>query len=819
MHLVYLSIGVGYVLAYAAVGWLLRGHPLALSIFGNLGLLLPPIAVCVVILRRRSRWAGCQRLFWDTFAIGVGLWIIGHLGWAFEDLILKRQSWVQWHTVFSLCGGIGPLIALFARPHRGVRSESVGPLGLVLASYGLLAVFIYSYFVLIPGLIPDGTNQEVALFKLVQLNRALLFGAITAALIVARRTPWLRAYLWLSIGSGVGFLLRIVTSLAIVRGQYQSGTLYDLAWILPFLCYAAAALSAPDSPALSDRMEAPSRTLHIAISAVAVFLIPLLGYGALNVQPIGGAADSFRALLTGLTTVAGLGLLTLRLAAQGGELERAGARMRLLAAATEQTGDLILITRADGGIEHANDAFVRALGYSRRDLAELAFRDLVAHGFGALHEQITSAARDAGIWRGTILRRRRDGSTFPAACTVAVMRDSAGSITHYVGVERDTSDEVKLRDQLVHSERLSAIGELVAGVAHEINNPLQTIVGSVELMIEENQTPSMQHDLEVVRREAGRAGQIVRNLLSFVRRSTPDRAAVDLNDVIRAAVELRRFHLQQSNISVAMELHGGPLEALANREEIQQIILNLVLNAEQAMETSGRGSRLTFRSYTAGAYQAVEVADDGPGVGPDLRGRIFEPFFTTKDVGQGTGLGLSISHGIAAAHGGSLELRESTSGACFRLTLPTFVATAHPHAAPAASTDEAKAEVQGNGLRALIVDDEVPIRRLLARLLSRRGFEVCEASSGDAALAIVRERPVSVVLCDVRMPGMNGLDLYRELAAIDPDIARSFVFITGDKSSVNIGEAFRDVALLEKPFTAADLSVVLARIGIPAAVA
>jgi PAS domain S-box-containing protein len=817
-HLAYLSIGVGYVLAYAAVGWLLRGHPLALSIFGDLGLLVAPIVVGAVILRRRSRWSGCHRLFWDTFAIGVGLWIIGHIGWAFEDLVLQRQSWVRWHTIFSLCGGIAPLIALFARPHRGVRAEAVGTVGLVLASYGLLAVFIYSYFILIPGLAPGGTDQEVALFTLIQLNRALLFGAVGAVLIVARRTLWYRAYLWLTIGTGVGFFLRIITSLAIVRGNYQSGTLYDLAWILPFLCYAAAALAAPVSPAESDLVEAPGRPLHVTVSVVPVFLIPLIGYGALYVQPLGDAPDSFRALLTGLITVAGLGLLTLRLAAQGGELERAGARMRLLAAATEQTGDLILITRQNGAFEHANDAFVRALGYSRQELAQLTVRDLMAKGFGTLPAQITAAARERGIWRGTIVRRRRDGSTFPSACTVVGLKDPAGSITHFVGVERDTTEEVKLRDQLVHSERLSAIGELVAGVAHEINNPLQTIVGSVELMMEERTTPGMQRDLELVRREAGRAGQIVRNLLSFVRRSTPDRAVVDLNEIVRATAELRQFHLQQNNVTVSMDLHPGAIQVLVNREEIQQIILNLVLNAEQAMVISGKGSQITLRSYRAGGNHIVEVADDGPGVGPDLQGRIFEPFFTTKDVGEGTGLGLSISHGIAAAHGGSLQLCESTRGACFRLTLPA-VAEPHVGEGPDPLMDDAVAPRATSDLRALIVDDEVPIRRLLARLLSRRGFDVREAASGEAALALIRDEEVSVVLCDVRMPGMNGTDFYRELATLDPALARRFVFITGDKSSVDLDDACRDVPLLEKPFTSADLAVVLERIGISTAVA
>jgi PAS domain S-box-containing protein len=670
--LVYLSIGLGYVFAYAAIGWLLRDHALALSIFGDVGLLIPPVGVCAVIVHRRRAWRGCHRLFWDVVAIGMALWIIGHLGWAFEDLVLKRQSWLRWHTVFSLCGGIGPLIALFARPHRGVRAEAVGSVGVVLASYGLLAVFIYSYFVLIPGITPVGSNAQVNLLKLIQLNRALLFAGFTAAMIAARRTPWFAAYRWLAVATGVGFILRILTSLAIVRGAYQSGTIYDMAWLVPFLCYAVAAVAAPASPAESDAVEAPTAPLHVLVSAIPVFLIPLVGYSTLYLQPLGVADDSFRALLTSVMTVAGLGLLTLRLAAQGGELERAGARMRLLAAATEQTGDLILITRADGKFEHANDAFVRALGYSREELTWLAYGDLLERGFDGIGTHISSAIRERGIWRGSVVRKRRDGTTFPASCTVVGLRDSVGSITHYVDVERDTTEELKLRDQLVHSERLSAIGELVAGVAHEINNPLQTIVGSVELMMEERNSPSVQRDLETVRREAGRAGQIVRNLLSFVRRSTPDRRPIDLNDVVRGVAQLREFHLQQNNVALVVEMHQGPLPALANREEIQQIVLNLVLNSEHAIESTGKGTRILIRSFATSGHHVIEVSDDGPGISADIRGRIFEPFFTTKDVGQGTGLGLSISHGIAAAHGGALELCQTPGekGACFRLTLP-----------------------------------------------------------------------------------------------------------------------------------------------------
>jgi C4-dicarboxylate-specific signal transduction histidine kinase len=294
------------------------------------------------------------------------------------------------------------------------------------------------------------------------------------------------------------------------------------------------------------------------------------------------------------------------------------------------------------------------------------------------------------------------------------LRNAAGRITHFVGAERDITDELKLRDQLVHSERLSAIGELVAGVAHEINNPLQTIIGSIELILDDSPDFRSKTDLELVRREAGRAGQIVRSLLSFVRRSAPERVTVDLNDIIRATVELRAYHLQQNDLAVITDPDAPRAHVHVNREEIQQVILNLVLNAEQAILSSGRGRMIAVRCLSHGSHHIVEVLDDGPGVSAELRGRIFEPFFTTKDVGEGTGLGLSISHGIASAHGGSLELYPTETGACFRLTLPAHAEPLQPPRPPTGSRDSVR--------RALVVDDEEPIRTVLVRLLERLGF-------------------------------------------------------------------------------------------------
>jgi PAS domain S-box-containing protein len=667
----YLAIGFAYLIVYVAVGKALEGFPTALSIYGAVGLLLPAASLPVVVLRRRREWRGCQRLFWDTMAIGLVLWSIGHLGWAYAEIVLRRPSWLQWHTLFSLCGGAAPLIALLARPHLGVRAHVASRTALDIASCGLFAAFVYSYFIMIPSVVSEtARSAQMTLLVSAQVLRFVMLCALCATAWVSRTTPWRATFLTLAIGVGIGFFLRIDTSLAILSGSYRTGTIRDLAWIVPFLCYTAAALQAPTSAA-EESVASARGALPILASAVPVLLIPIIGYGWLQFASIGAAGDSFRTLLTSLLTVAGLAFLTLRLISQGDELQRSDAKAKLLAAATEQTADLILITRADGSFEHANEAFLRAMGYSRAEMSSLHFFDLLERGFDKLGYHIQSEVVARGSWRGTLLHRRRDGSTFPASCTVVALKDPADGITHFVGVERDITEELRLRDQLVHSERLSAVGELVAGVAHEINNPLQTIIGCVELMLDDQKDPQTRRDLDVVRKEAARAGQIVRNLLSFVRRSAPDRVAADLNEIVRATIDLREYHLQQRDIRLVVQYEAGPLPVLVNREEIQQVILNLLLNAEQAIAgAAGRGT-IIVRTESHERSQSVEVSDDGPGISPELRGKVFEPFFSTKDVGEGTGLGLSISHGIASAHGGALELCDTGTGACFKLTLPT----------------------------------------------------------------------------------------------------------------------------------------------------
>ncbi len=669
--MLYLILGIAYTAVYLGAGALLGEHVLARTVVANALLLLLGAAPCVVVLRRRREWEGTQRLFWDAFAAGMAMWCVGMVGFTVST-ITDHRTWVQWHTMFSLCGGIGPLVAILAWPHRGARKSASWAVGVDLVSYAMLMGFIYAYFIMVPSVVPAaGLSPQATLLKLVQGQRFLLLAGLLVSLWLARDTPWRGTFARLAVGAGAGFFLRLVTSGAITSGLYREGSFYDLAWIVPFTCYLWAAAEAPASSGDAEPVPARGGWQTAVFSIAPVFLIPVIGFWLLRVQPIGDPGDAVRLLLTVLAMVAGLGVLTLRLSVQSEELQRADARVRLLAAATEQTADLILITRSNGAFEHANDACVNALGYSRDELTSKMLPDLLERGFERMVDHVGTEVRQKGIWRGTLVHRRKDGSTFPASSTVVALKNRDGRVTHFVGVERDITDELKLRDQLVHSERLSAIGELVAGVAHEINNPLQTIVGCVELMIEERRGSGQSRDLELVRQEAGRAGQIVRNLLAFVRRSSPDRSSADLNQIVRATARLREHQLSLRNIMLTLELHPGVLPVLVNREEIQQIVLNLVMNAEHAIGDAG-GS-ITVRTDAREHAHTVHVQDDGPGISPELKGRVFEPFFTTKDVGEGTGLGLSIALGIATAHGGNLELcspENGGKGACFQLTLP-----------------------------------------------------------------------------------------------------------------------------------------------------
>lgn len=380
--------------------------------------------------------------------------------------------------------------------------------------------------------------------------------------------------------------------------------------------------------------------------------------------------DNFQDLSTAVAIVSVLPLLMARLAVERAELRQVDPRLRLMGAAVEEAKELILIVSSDGLIRHANRAFCEAVGYEIGDLLDQPPNALLAQESISKLDEIRQVAKGQA-WTGTLMHCRKDGSTFQAACAIVPLTNRMGDVTHFVQMERDITEELRLRGQLIHSERLSAVAQLVSGVAHELNNPLQSIRGFTELLIDAEERPELRRDLEQVRSEAVRAGKIVRNLLAFVRRSSTERAIASINDIVKTTIALRSYEFGSANIRLVESYGEGMPSVVVSPEEIQQVILNLILNAEQAMRAANRGGTLTVITSGLDETITIEIRDDGPGVPPTLAGRVFEPFFSTKEVGEGTGLGLSIAMGIAEAHGWALTLVPTEKGACFRLSIPS----------------------------------------------------------------------------------------------------------------------------------------------------
>jgi PAS domain S-box-containing protein len=493
---------------------------------------------------------------------------------------------------------------------------------------------------------------------------------MVAAAMVTRQTEWGATYRRLAMGLCVNFVMLTLSNVGIWEGAYQPGFVYDFTWILPMAFYPWAASHAPASVERAPDGEAsdptPSRPWVIFATLI---LIPVVET-VFRRWSAGAALDGSRDLSTAVTVVSVLPLLLARLAVERAELRRSDNRLRLMAAAVEQADELIFIVTAAGRFLHANDAFCRALGYDRAALAEVRAPDLLAAESLPTAVEAEAAVRAGRIWRGTLVRRRADGGSFSTSTALVPLTDAHGRLTHLVSVERDITRDLELRDQLVHTERLSAVGQLVAGVAHELNNPLQSVIGYAELLMEAQPDGASREQLAQVQSEAMRAARIVRNLLSFVRRSPSARSVEDLNAVVQAAMTLRAYELQTANI-VLEERYAPDLPPVwINREQVQQVLLNLILNAEQALLSRRGNGRIVVRTARTPDGVAVDVEDDGPGIPAPIAGRIFEPFFSTKEVGQGTGLGLSIALGIAESYGGTLTLVRSRAGACFRLSLP-----------------------------------------------------------------------------------------------------------------------------------------------------
>jgi len=491
-------------------------------------------------------------------------------------------------------------------------------------------------------------------------------------------------------------------------------------------------------------------------------------------------------------------------------LERSEARYTRL---VESASDAIFTVDEQGRFTAVNRSLELSVGRERALLIGARFSDLVDSRDLAAAERLFRETYAGERSRGAVRYRGVDGDVRQGSVITSPVREGE-RIVGVLGILRDVTDEQRLAEQLLQQEKLVAVGQLVSGVAHELNNPLAGVLAFAQLLLA---SPIPLDDeprqaVETIHREAKRAAKIVSSLLTFARQQPTERAAAQLNDIVTDTLELRRYALRTAGVEVTLDLDAALPATWADPFQLQQVVLNLLVNAEQALAEMDADRQIRIRTAREGGGSQIvlAVSDNGPGIAREQLDRIFNPFFTTKPVGQGTGLGLSISVGIIHELGGRIRVDSTPgSGATFIVEMPYLVPPDD------ARTEDSPHDGESAGARRmLVVDDEPAMRAAVSGFLRSLGHRVEVASNGAEARALLATSEYDVVLLDLRMPDLSGETLYRELCQQDPRHARRVVFVTGDLQSDAARRFLTDAGrpVIGKPFQLDDLAAVLASV-------
>lgn len=385
------------------------------------------------------------------------------------------------------------------------------------------------------------------------------------------------------------------------------------------------------------------------------------------------------------------------------------------------------------------------------------------------------------------------------AVTVSAVRDGSGRVEGLVVVVDDVTESRRMLEQLAQAEKLSSLGRMLSGVAHELNNPLTSVLGFSQMARSTPSGEKLDRRLQLVHDEARRCQKIVQNLLRFARRHEPETKPFSLNEVVESAVQLLGYQLRVDGVAIELDLDAELPTLHGDGHEIQQVIVNLVSNAHHAIRERPGGGRVLLRSRRTGSASVLlEVEDDGPGIPEGIRTRVFDPFFTTKPAGQGTGLGLSLVYGTVTAHGGSVELAERPGGgARFRIELPCGTRARGIDVEPAAVETGPSAPA-----RILVVDDEQALAEMIRDALEHDGHAVVTACEATAVLARLETGEFDLVVSDLKMPGLGAERLWQELRKRHPGLERHLLLTTGDTVSRE-PESFAErvgADLVHKPF-------------------
>lgn len=664
---------------------------------GDLAQLVPPLGFAAMALLVARRSSGQARVFWSLNVAYAVLWAIGQSVWTYYDVVAGGVPIISATDPIFFLASLPLAAALYGRPERNRPRWLFDVLRLDIVLIALFASFTYFYFV-VSLVVTDGP-QEVYNANLTQLfNVKNLVLAAWAAQVwyTATSQAWRRVLGLYAFGLTVTLAGGLVYDAVDAFGSYSVGSLWDLAWMLPFVVLGLAAAQAYD-----DRLFAPAEP------DVPLARLPVVSLIAIAL--------------------------------------------------------LLLIPTID-------------------EVSRLAF-------------QVSEATQ--------VLRTRIAlGMMLPFGIVVFLREFLSRRALLRAGQQL-----VLTREELAHKEKLAAVGQLVSGVAHELNNPLQGVLGYAELMALSNREAEP-NELRAIRDNANRAAAIVRNLLTFAGRATPTRTWQQINDIIRDAALVRAPFLAEAGVRLDFRLKERLPLAYLDATRFQQVLLNLLENAEAAVAARRSGTvpaaavpasepgEIVVTTSRAAAPDriVIEIADNGSGVRAEDLGKIFDPFFTTRSVGEGTGLGLSVCYGVVREHGGLISGRNrEAGGAVFTIELPVSP-DASEHRDIAGSVESARVSpalvsalpeparepIVGRKPRALVVDDEDSNATLVRRALEQLGYYADSTTLSRRALAMIESAPYDVVIADVKMPELNGQELYTRACQIRPEMARRFIFITGD---------------------------------------
>ncbi len=379
---------------------------------------------------------------------------------------------------------------------------------------------------------------------------------------------------------------------------------------------------------------------------------------------LGTAAAGAMAVIAGL-----LGQAKRQLSETRREAEQ---QLRLQAGALEAAALAMVITDQNGTIQWVNSALTTMTGFSTDESVGQDHR-IVSSGYESreLYEELWGTVTHGNVWEGEVVNRRKDGSQYTEAQTITPLKDEHGEISHFIEIKQDVTEKKEAEERIRESSKLASVGQLAAGVAHEINNPLGSITLFSELLLAGELSEAARQDVNRILDDARRAAGIVSNLLAYSRKNEPKKVLVKPAWVVERAIELKTYDFRKNNIEVEVETPDDLPFVTADENQLVQVMVNLLTNAEQAMRDAKGEGRITVQTVVTRGRVSVSVGDDGPGIPKENLSKIFDPFFTTKEVGQGTGLGLSISYSIVSQNDGNLRvISEKGEGTTFYIDLP-----------------------------------------------------------------------------------------------------------------------------------------------------